>query len=280
MSLLSKLADRLVLQPSTDPIDTDDRERHAFDVSGREVEAWVVLSPCNVRYRSGASGWSDVAESAVAKRVVAIKFPGAGGRAERGGPHPFEVWNDVEAEIWTINHAGYGGSTGPATLGNFAATCDAVYQSITSKSSDAKIVVVGNSLGCVSALYVASRFDVDGLFLRNPVPLQQMISRRPRYNRWSFGMAKYLARSIPGALDAVANPAKCSAPAFFVQSEMDRVVPPEYQDLIFDAFAGPKKKFVLNGVDHHESVPEDQANEYVESLGWLRDKVVGTLRVP
>jgi len=206
MSLLSKLADRLVLQPSTDPIDTGDRERNVLDVLGREVEAWVVRSP---------------AESVTAKHVVAIKFPGAGGRAERGGPHPFEVGNDVAAEIWTINHAGYGGSSGAATLANFAATCDAAYQSIVPKFPNSTIVVVGNSLGCVSALYVASRFKVDGLFLRNPVPLQQMISWRPRYNRWNFGMAKYLARTIPDALDAVANAANCSAPAFFVQSEMD-----------------------------------------------------------
>ena len=259
MSLLSKLADRLVLQPSTAPIETGDRERNVLEASGREFEAWVVRSP---------------ADSAATKHVVAIKFPGAGGRAERGGPHPFEVWNDVAAEIWTVNHAGYGGSAGPATLANFAATCDAAYQSIAPNFPSSKIVVVGNSLGCVSALYVASRFKVDGLFLRNPVPLQQMISWRPRYNRWNFGMAKYLARAIPNVLDAVANAANCSAPAFFVQSEVDRVVPTEYQDLIFDAFAGPKEKFVVNGVDHHESVPENQQSEYVERLRHWSETIV------
>ena len=84
-------------------------------------------------------------------------------------------------------------------------------------------------------------------------------------------MAKHVARAIPDALDAVANAAKCSAPAFFVQSELDRVVPAEYQDLIFGAYAGSKQKYVLNGIDHDESVPEQQAAEYVESLGWLRE---------
>lgn len=87
-------------------------------------------------------------------------------------------------------------------------------------------------------------------------------------------MAKHVAQAIPEVLDAVANAATCSAPAFLVQSEKDRVVPAEYQDLIFDAYAGPKKKYVLNGVDHHESVPEVQVAEYVQSLEWLREQIV------
>lgn len=252
MSLLPRLADRLILRPSAQPIDSGDRECRCLDASGRAVQAWLVHSPADT-------------DSCSAKKVLAIKFPGAAGRAERGGPHPFEVWKNVDAEIWTINHAGYGGSTGPASLSNFAETCDIVYNSIRSKSAE-PMIVVGNSLGCVSALYLAGRFEVAGLFLRNPVPLQQMISRRPRYNRWNFGMAKHVARAIPKSLDAVANASKCSAPVFFVQSEMDRVVPPEYQDLIFDAYSGTKEKFVLEGIDHHESVPESQKSDYVEQL--------------
>ncbi len=187
--MLSRIADRMILFPSRDPIDPEDRIRHWIETPNGKLEAWVFKTdPGRTR-----------------PDLVAIKFPGTAGRAERGGPHPFELWEGIAAEIWTINHAGYGGSEGVATVKGLPASCAAVWDHVRQVHSGLPIVLIGNSLGCASALYLSARHDANGIFLRNPVPLQQMIATRPRYNWWNFGLAKWIANQVPDELDAVEN---------------------------------------------------------------------------
>ena len=255
MSLLSWFADRVVLSPSTKPIETELRSE-VIETPFGEMECWVCDS-------SGE----------MTPNFIAVKFPGAGGRAERSSPHPFELWADKQVETWTINHHGYGNSTGNASLRKFGRSCDAVWNHLQNEYPNSCFLVVGNSLGCVSALYLASRYPVDGLFLRNPVPLQQMISQRPKYNRWSLGIAKQVARNLPTELDAVANADQCNCPAVFIQSECDRVVPVEYQQQIWASYRGAKHLFVIEGADHHHKIPVHQEAMYLEAVAWLKDAI-------
>ena len=98
MSLLAKIADRLILCPSTDPIDAGENRREiVFSSDGVEIEAWV-------------SRWGDFENVSPSERLVVMKIPGTGGRAERGSVHPCElmIGPDKEsalkaAEVWTLN---------------------------------------------------------------------------------------------------------------------------------------------------------------------------------
>ena len=221
-TFLSRVADRLVLCPSNDPIDPEDRQRVLIPFDGGHLEAWT----------------NEVHQDTDSPKLVAIKFPGTGGRAERAGPHPCELWPEFSSKIWTINPAGYGGSDGSASLSTMPAQADAVFSFVRRELSDHRILLVGNSLGCLSALYLAARHQVAGIFVRNPPPLQQLIATRPKYNWWNFGMARFVAAQIPLELDAIANAARCECPAFFLRSEKDTVVPASFQRRIIDAYAG------------------------------------------
>lgn len=258
MALLSRIADRLILRPSTHPVDPQESERLMIPASGGDIEAWVTrIEP----------------ELASGDPLLVLKFPGAGGRAERGRVHPVEAWPDVAADVWTINHRGYGGSCGPASLQNFASTCEAIWKQAQRLHPERPIVVYGNSLGCLSALFLTARFPVAGAYLRNPPALAQMIASRTRYTWWSFGFSKWIAAQIPQELDAEANAAKSDCPALFIQSEQDRVIPTEFQQLVIGNYAGEVHKFVMRGVDHHHAPPEDQKDDYVEATRWLGRQV-------
>ena len=254
MALLSRMADRLILQPSTHFIDPEGLERRLISSSGGDVEAWVCrlesLEPKNLP-------------------IVILKFPGSGGRAERARTHPVELWPHVSAEVWTINHRGYGGSHGPASIQNFAQTCEAVWSDVVNEFPDRQILVYGNSLGCLSALYLTARYPVAGAYLRNPPALAQMIATRTRYTWWSFGFSKLVADQIPASLDAVENASRSSCPALFIQSELDRVIPPRYQEMVAGPYGGKVHQFVMRGVDHHHGIPEDQQEQYVDAVKWL-----------
>jgi len=264
MSLLSKIADRLVLCPSTHPIDSGDNRRELiFSDQNVEIETWV-------------SRFGDFENTPPANRLVVLKIPGTGGRAERASIHPAELLTGPQSnstlaagEVWTLNHRGYGGSTGPASMQNFVATLESFYDRIESLFPTETKLVTGNSLGCLSALYLAARKDINSILLRNPPPLKQLISKRPKYNWWSLGGAKLIAGKIPHELDAIENAAKSKCPALFVTSEKDTLVPVAFQQQIIEAYAGQKRQFILEGADHDHQLPEHQQDDYLAAIDGL-----------
>lgn len=265
MSLLSKLADRLILCPSTESIDTEDRKRFLITTANGQVETWVLPN------RSPFP--SDLPENGTPqKNLIVLKFPGTAGRAERSGIHPAEAWPTINTEIWTVNQLGYGGSDGPATIGSFPTTAAAVFKFLADRYPRHSILVIGNSLGCLPALFLAANFKISGLYLRNPPPIQQMIRSRPRYSWWNFGLSHWIAAEVPQELDMIANAAKSDAPCLFVQSELDRMVPCRYQNLIIRQYSGPNRVFQIDG-DHHDRVSEARQSEYFDALDWLRDSM-------
>jgi pimeloyl-ACP methyl ester carboxylesterase len=257
VNILARLADRLVLNPTTHPIDPGEFRRETIDVGGQTLEAW--------------SGNTNAANAK--RNIFMVKFPGTGGRAERSSLSPCHLWEDVAAEIWTINPFGYGGSEGPASMQSFPRMVDAVYAEIRKRFPDHKLIVYGNSLGTLSAIAMAARHQVEGLYLRNCVPIHQLIASRPRYAWPSLGLSRFVARQIPAELNAVDNSRLVSVPALFVMSARDRVVPPRFQAQVHDAFHGPKRVFTIPNADHHESIPEDLADSYIAELNWLRDSI-------
>jgi pimeloyl-ACP methyl ester carboxylesterase len=258
------LADRLILCPSTRFVDPGNNRREIiFSSDDVEIEAWV-------------SSWGDFESAGSDNRLVVLKVPGTGGRAERASVHPCELLEKEEsssrfkvAEVWTLNHRGYGGSTGPASIQNFVATIESFWQFIESRYPQEKKLAVGNSLGCISVLYLASRKKLDAILVRNPPPLARMIADRPKYNWWNFGMAKHVADVVPSELDGLSNASQSSCPALMITSERDRVVPPKYQNEIMDHYAGEKKQFIIDGADHHHKVSERQAADYIAAVQWL-----------
>lgn len=258
MSFLSRITDRLILQPTTNYIDPEGMGRHVIKTPSGDVEAWTTTS---------------IPESPAALDVVLLKFPGTGGRAERSSPHPSEAWPHVCCQSWTINHHGYGKSSGPATIQTFTETCDSVWRALKDTFPDHKVVVYGNSLGCLSALYVSAHYPVAAAYIRNPPPLAQMIATRPRYAWWSLGFSRLIANQVPAKLNAVENAYRSTCPALFVQSELDRVVPTKYQDLVINQYSGTKRKLVLRGADHHHRAAESQLAEYSEAVSWLGEQV-------
>lgn len=251
MSIRLRLANRLILSNTQHPIDPENRERVAIPCGSDEMEAWVV-------------------QKGTQPEVVCLKFPGTGGRAEHAGPHPCELISD-QYSVWTINPPGYGTSTGNACVKKMIATCDNAWKAIQHKADGRPILVSGNSLGCMYALYIAARFKVAGLFLRNPAPVHQLI--KGKHSWWNAGFAyRHIASQVPAEMDAVQNAQHCQTPLFFLTSAMDRTVPPNIQEQVFDQYAGKKTKFTIPDADHHHPVPEPLVEEYLTAVKtWIHE---------
>jgi pimeloyl-ACP methyl ester carboxylesterase len=256
-TFLSRLADRFILCPSTHRIPVDGKSRRTLVVGDDEIEIWT--------HRVRAEDPDDV-------DVFVLKLVGAGGRAERATDQPVSYWADVRAEIWAANPPGYGGSNGRASLQKMPAVATAVYDELEKHAAGRPILVLGSSLGGVSALYVAAARPIAGLIVRNAPPLREVILGR--FGWWNLNIgARLIAWQVPKDLCCIRNARRASAPAVFVMSERDRIVPSRYQRLAIEAYAGEKKVLVLPDADHITSMTEDEAEQYGSLLDWLWGKV-------
>ena len=255
--MLSRLADRLVLCPSTGPVEAEGKELQRLEYEAGALELWI--------HRRRVRGDNNA-------ELFVLKLGGAGSRAERQTLHPLDFWDDVNAELWCLNPPGYGGSAGRPSLQHLAPTAAFVYRILQRVADGRPVIVAGNSLGTAPALHLAAtQSGVSGLILRNPPPLSRLIVGR--HGWWNLWLGAWLvARQIPRELDSPANAAAAQCPAVFFMSSRDRIVPPPYQQLIQAAYAGSKQIFIADGADHAALLSDHQAGEYGRCLAWLRER--------
>ena len=259
--MLKRLADKLILQPSRHPIPAPHKQKRTIAFGAGNLDVWVEHG--------------DAANEE--HELFVLKMPGAGGRAERASEHPADVWQHWSTQVWTLNPPGYGGSDGRASVQTLAAACAAVMKHLLRVADGRPIVLAGNSLGTAGALHLAARFPVDGLILRNPPPLRQLIVGR--FGWWNFGLgAGLIARQVPSELDSIENARRVEAPAVVMVSQKDSVVPTVYQEKVLDAYGGEQRRVLLKDADHACPPSPDEAAQYVHALGWLADQIL--LREP
>jgi len=233
------LTSRLLLYPPTGPLaDTRGAERFVLPSSHGEFEVWRARS-ASVSGEPEAFvlrffGNADRADHWVADEARALPFAG---------------------ELWGVNYPGFGGSGGSASLGGVAESAIVAFDAMKKRAVDKPILVFGTSMGTTAALHIAANRSVDGLLLQNPPPLRQLI--RGRYGWWNLWLlAVPIAWGVPSELDSLDNAARSRAPALFVLSGDDEVVPHSYALSVRDAYAGPKKTFVVEAAKHNDPIPE------------------------
>ena len=204
-------------------------------------------------------------------QVFILKFGGTSSRAERSGSHPADFWPHVPAVTWAVNSPGYGGSSGAARLSTLGDAGRVAYRALAKVAAGRPILVSGNSLGSVVAMHVVARCPADGVILRNPPALREVIL--DRFGWWNLG-AHAVASRVPRQLCTLRNAARCHVPAVFVTSGRDRIVPPRCQGLVYSAYAGPKQRFHLESSGHTTPFSPRHRRDLQSHASWLLDNVL------
>ena len=262
--LAQLIADLLIMRPTRNPVSALGKTRKTIPYRRGFVEAWTC--------RIGASSVDDV-------DLFVLKFSGTAARAERATYHPLDYWSDLRSEIWAVNPPGYGGSNGRASVAKLASSGLAAYQQMAKVAAGRPIIVMGDSLGTITSLYLAANYPVDGIILRNPPPLRQLVFGR--YGWWNLWLGSgIIAACVPQNICSLRNAASCTAPAVFVSSRMDRTVPRYYHQKVIRAYAGPKKILRLRNADHRSRIRGSDQAQYVQLLDWLRARAGLGLQTP
>ena len=229
---LGSLGDRLILWPTTEPIDENGALREVLRWTRGDLEV----------FRASSSDREP--------KLFALRFYGNADRAERWATSEARAWRNLPIEFWAVNYPGYGRSTGPARLSHIADAALVAYDALRAHAGDRPIFVFGTSLGTTAALHVAAERKVAGLVLTNPPALRELIVGE--HGWWNLWLVAYpVSRQIPKALDSIANARRIHAPAVFVLADRDEIVPHKYHRLVADAFAGPKDILIQRGAGHN-----------------------------
>lgn len=247
------LADRFILIPTTHEIRMPNIRSELLPFGEGSIEIW------KGRDTNSDRAWDDVAPEA-----YLLEFTGNGTRAEEIADYAAVKFRPHAVEVWAMNYPGYGRSTGPARLDQIPKAALLAFDELKSRAGGKPIFVAGNSLGTAAALYVAANRDVAGVVLTNPPALRQLI--RGRFGWWNLWLlATPVSLGVPSDLDSIANARKCTAPAVILTSTRDEIVPHKYQQLVADAYAGPKAVKSRDAL-HNDSFEGDDSV-------WLREQV-------
>ena len=251
---LAPLPDRLVLFPSTNPIDAGTAVRRTIPFQPGELEVWTARSA--------------LAQQRGRPEIYVLRFYGNADRADRWVAAEAEMWNNRAVEVWGMNYPGFGGSTGPARLARLGPAALAAFDELQKIAGDRPIIVFGASLGTTTALHIAAHRKIAGLILHNPPALRQIILRQfGWWNLWLF--AGPMALKIPADLDSVANARAVHGPAIFLLAEQDEVVAPKYQRLVVDAYSGEKRIIPLPDAGHNSPLDAAALASFHQALDWL-----------
>jgi len=248
------LPDHLILFPTRTPINAGSAVRKTIPFEHGQLEVWIAQS---LRARSNRSA-----------DVYFVRFYGNADRAERWPAAEAEMWNDRAVEIWGVNYPGFGGSTGPVRLSKIGPAALTAFDELRRHAGQRPIIPFGTSIGATAALHVAACRPAAGLILQNPPPLREMILRR--FGWWNLWLlAGPVALQIPKDLDSIANAKRIRAPAIFLLSEKDEVVPSRYHRLVVDAYAGEKRVISVRSAHHNDPIEGTALADLNNALGWL-----------
>ena len=255
-----RIFDRLVLRPSRGPIDFGTQQRVALSWGDRNEKLECFVQICG--------------DKRAPLDLFVVKFPGTAGRAERSSLFPTNFFPQSNAEVWTWNPPGYGGSAGRASLARIERAALEFWthaigsQRITDKT---RVWIVGNSLGCATALHLGAHIepmDRVGMVLRNPPPLDVVVKHVSQQYPLS-GWVKPVADSLSEKMNATIAAQNVTLPAVFMQSELDELVLPEMQQAVIDAYVGKKQFVSLEGLTHGGIATEFHEPIIQKALQWL-----------
>jgi hypothetical protein len=253
MTVFGPLTDHFVLIPTTHPIKMPGIRSEMIATPVGMIEVW------RGRDTNRDRAWDDIEPAA-----YVLEFTGNGTRAEEIADYAAYKFRPHAVEVWAMNFPGYGKSEGPARLAKIPPAALAVFDELKKRAGGKPIFVAGNSLGTSAALYVAANREVTGVVLTNPPALRQLI--RGHFGWWNLWLLSTPASlGIPRELDSIANAQKCTAPAVILTSTRDEIVPYRYQQMVADAYAGPKALRSRDAL-HNDSF---EGNDSI----WLREQV-------
>ena len=189
-------------------------------------------------------GYVREATSGAPRRVVVV-FHGNGGEAIHRAWYG-ELVDRGATTMVLAEYPGYGARPGEPTEATIRASARALLTAVRARWSGVPIVVLGESLGSGVASDVASVEALEALVLVTPFSSAVDVGQ----NAYPFLPVSLLMQDRYDSIQALR---KVTTPLWIAHGTRDETVPLALAQRLFDAYAGPQKRFLLvAGAGHND----------------------------
>lgn len=179
-----------------------------------------------------------------AQAPVIIHFHGNGGGLA-GRADIYRAMAHDGAGVLAVSYPGYNGDAGSPSERTFYRTAKANYRWLRSQGVAAdRIVIMGQSIGSGSALYLATTEPAAGVILEAPfTSLHDVAVRTLR------GLPRFFVRDHYPNLKRAGQ---LKIPLAWIHGTDDRIIPLDLGARVYFAAVGPKCSYAMNGAGHND----------------------------
>jgi len=160
--------------------------------------------------------------------------------------------------IYLINYRGYGKNLGKPTQQGLFSDAIAIYDEILGLHTS--ISLMGRSLGSGVAVYLASKRDIDKLFLLTPYDSLAEVAQ----THYPFFPVKYL---IKDPFESIIYAKNISTPTLIVTAELDQVVPVKHAQKLRDQFTRARVIYhLIAGAGHNNITSFPQYRQVIKAF--------------
>ena len=158
--------------------------------------------------------------------------------------------------VYLIDYRGYGNSQGTPTEQGLFSDAIAIYDQI--RALHPSISLMGRSLGSGVAVYLASKRDIEQLFLLTPYDSIAELAQ----THYPYLPARYLARD---RFDSITYAKNIKVPVLIIAAELDRVVPYKHAEKLRDQFTRARVSYhLIAGARHNDVTSFPRYREVIE----------------
>ena len=160
--------------------------------------------------------------------------------------------------VYLIDYRGYGNSQGTPTEQGLFSDAIAIYDQI--QALHPSISLMGRSLGSGVAVYLASKRDIEQLFLLTPYDSIAELAQ----THYPYLPARYLARD---RFDSITYAKNIKVPVLIIAAELDRVVPYKHAEKLRDQFTRAQVSYhLIAGARHNDVTSFPRYREVIEAF--------------
>ena len=222
---------------------------------GEELRAWHISPPLSTQHPSPGT-----------LHPLVVYFHGNGGHLSMWAPILCAIARQGYS-VLAFDYRGYGLSTGRPTERGLYRDVDAIVEHVwTHMNPPVRVIYWGRSLGVSMAAYAATRRPPAGLILESGFPDARSLFSLPSpmallalFSTYRFPATEHL-RTV-------------KAPVLVIHGDADSIIPYELGRALYDRIDGPKQFFTVNGGDHNDAAPRNEASywqtvrAFVDHLG-------------